>query len=125
MRKLIWVPVANRSRLMGGRIPTMFPDQPDIDVGELADKIDISASIENTNPDGAVIAQEKWGGRFGICDAVLRQRPDALIIAVAPQRNYSVHHWASLEIHSHDVGASKDGLLGVLPTSATPRCGWS
>jgi hypothetical protein len=41
------------------------------------------------------------------------------IIAVAPIDNYSVHYWVSLDIHSHDVEASEEGILGVLRSKAT------
>jgi len=81
-------------------ILTTFSDQPDIEiVGELADEADILASVEKTNPDVIVIAQDKLEERPSICDAMLRQRPDLRIIAIVPHHNYSVYYWASLDIH--------------------------
>jgi len=101
-------------------ILTTFSDQSDIEiVGEVADEADIPVSVQKTNPDVVVIAQDKLGERPSICDAVLRQRPDIRIIAVAPHDNYSVHYWASLNIHSHDVEASEEAILGVLRTKVS------
>jgi chemotaxis response regulator CheB len=105
-------------------ILTTFSDQPDVEiVGEVADEVDIPVSVEKTNPDVVVIAQDKLGERPSICDTVLRLRPDVRIIAVAPHHNYSVHYWASLDIHSHDVEASEEAILGVLRTKVGPICG--
>ena len=124
MEKPIRVLVANHPRLMRELILTTFSDQPDIEiVGEVANEADIPVSIEKTNPDFVVIAQEKLGERPSICDTVLRQRPDVRVIAVAPHHNYSVHYWASLNIHSHDVEASEEAILGVLRTKGGPMCG--
>ena len=120
MEKPIRVLVANRPRLMRELILTTFSDQSDIEiVGEVADEADIPVSVQKTNPDVVVIAQDKLGERPSICDAVLRQRPDIRIIAVAPHDNYSVHYWASLNIHSHDVEASEEAILGVLRTKVS------
>ncbi len=122
--KPIRVLVANRPRLMRELILTTFTDQPDIQVvGEVSDEADIPASIERTNPDVVVIAQEKLGERPSICDVVLRQWPDIRVIAVAPHHNYSVHYWASLNIHSHDVEASEEAILGILRRKGSPICG--
>ncbi len=124
MERAIRVLVANRPRLMRELILTTFSDQPDIEiVGEIADEADIPASVERTNPDVIVITQDKLGERPSICDAMLRQRPNMRIIAVAPHDNYSVHYWASLDIHSHGVEASEESILGVLRTKASPICG--
>jgi chemotaxis response regulator CheB len=123
MEKPIRVLVANRPRLMRELILTTLSDQPDIEiVGEVADEADIPVSVEKTNPDVIVIAQDKLGERPGICDAVLRQRPDVRIIAVAPHHNCSVHYWASLDIHSHDVEASEEAILGVLRAKISSIC---
>jgi chemotaxis response regulator CheB len=124
MEKPIRVLVANRPRLMRELILTTFSDQPDIEiVGEVADEADIPVTVEKTNPDVVVIAQEKLGERPRICDTLLRQRPDVRVIAVAPHQNYSVHYWASLNIHSHDVEASEEGILGILRTKGGSVCG--
>jgi chemotaxis response regulator CheB len=124
MKKPVRVLVANSPRLMRELILATLSDQPDIEVvGEVVNEADISESIEKTSPDVIVIAQDKLGDRPIICDAVLRQRPDIQIIAVAPHHNYSVHYWATLNIHSHPVEASEEALLGVLRTRAGSICG--
>ncbi len=124
MDKPIRVLVANRPRLMRELILTTFSDQPDIEVvGEVTDEAEIRVSIEKTNPDVVVITQEKLGERPSICDEVFRQRPEVRVIAVAPHQNYSVHYWASINIHSHDVEASEEAILDVLRTKGSPVCG--
>ena len=120
MEKPIRVLVANRPRLMRELILTTFADQPDIEVvGQVADEAHILESVAKTHPDFVVIAQDSLGKRPNVCDTVLRLHPEVRIIAVAPNENYSVHYWASLDIHSHDVEASEEGILGVLRSKAT------
>ena len=124
MKKLVRVLVANSPRLMRELILAMLSDQPDIEiVGEVVDEADISLNVEKTCPDVIVIAQDKLGERPVICDEVFRHRPDLQIIAVAPHHNYSVHYWATLDIHSHAVEASEEALLGVLRTRGGSICG--
>jgi len=86
---------------------TTLSDQPDIMVDEAADEADIVAKIKQTTPDFLVIAQERLSERPRICDIVLRQHPGIRIIVVAPHHNYSVFYWASLNIHSRDLEASR------------------
>jgi DNA-binding NarL/FixJ family response regulator len=115
MEKPIRVLVANPPRLMRELILTTFSDQPDIEiVGEVADEAELLESVEKTNPDFVVIAQDRLGERPAVCDTVLRRHPHVRIIAVAPHDNYSIYYWASLDIHSRDVEASEEALLGVL-----------
>ncbi len=121
MHKPIRVLVANRPRLMRELILTTFLDQPDIEVvGEVANEADIALTVSQTRPDVLVIAQDSTGKRPSVCDVVLAQNPDLRIIAVAPDRNYTVHYWVSLDIHSNDVEASEEGILGVLRAGRTP-----
>lgn len=118
MENAIRVLVANRPRLMRELIFTTFADQPDIEiVGEVANEEDILGSVEKTLPDFVVIALDQPGIRPGVCDALLRQHPEVRIIAVAPDRNYSVYYWASLDIHSSDIEASEEGILSALRNS--------
>ncbi len=115
MENAIRVLVANRPRLMRELIFTTFADQPDIEiVGEVADEADILRSVEKTLPDFLVIALDKPGKRPLVCDTVLRQHPEVRIIAVAPDHNYSVYYWASLDIHSSDIEASEEGILSAV-----------
>jgi chemotaxis response regulator CheB len=120
METRIRVLVAYRPRLMRELILTTLADQPDIEiVGEVADETKILESVAETRPDFVVIAQDRLGKRPDVCDMVLRLHPKVRIIAVAPIDNYSVHYWVSLDIHSHDVEASEEGILGVLRSKAT------
>jgi hypothetical protein len=36
------------------------------------------------------------------------------VIAVAPQNNYVVYYWASLDIHSSNIEASEEGMLNAM-----------
>jgi chemotaxis response regulator CheB len=124
MEKPIRVLVAYRPRLMRELILTTLADQPDIEiVGQVVDDADILSSVAETNPDFVVIAQERLDKRPDVCDAVLRLHPEVRIIAVAPNDNYSVHYWVSFDIHSHDVEASEEGILGTLRSKASPTGG--
>ncbi len=115
MENAIRVLVANRPRLMRELIFATFADQPDIEiVGEVADEADILRSVEKTLPDFVVIALDKPGKRPLVCDTVLRQHPEVRIIAVAPDHNYSVYYWASLDIHASDIEASEEGILSAV-----------
>jgi chemotaxis response regulator CheB len=115
MDKPIRVLVANRPRMIRELILTTFTDQPDIEVvGQVTNEADIVDSVEKTNPDFVLIAQDSLGTRPSVCDTVFRLYPKVRIIAVDSNQQYSVHYWASLDIHSHDVEPSEEGILGVL-----------
>jgi chemotaxis response regulator CheB len=115
MEKVIRVLVANRPRLMRELILTTFADQPDIEiVGEVGDESEISESIKRTLPDFVVIALDHPGRRPAICDELLREHPEVRFIAVAPEKNFVVYYWASLNIHSNDIEASEEGILSVM-----------
>lgn len=120
MKNAIRVLVADHPRLLRELVLTTFSDQPDIIVDEVADEADIVAKVKETRPDFLVIAQKKLGERPGICDTVLRQQPDLRIIVIAPHHNHSVFYWASINIHSRDVEASEEALLGVLRAKSGP-----
>ena len=118
MEKPIRVLVAIRPRLMRELILNTFADQEDIEVvGEVADEGDVPAAVDSSMPDFLVLSQDGAGQRPSVCDVVLRQHPEVRIVAVAPDRNYSVHYWVSFDIHSHDVEASEEGILDVLRRS--------
>ena len=115
MEKPIRVLVAIRPRLMRELILNTFADQPDIEiVGEVTDEADVPAAVDSALPDFLVLSQEGTGERPSVCDVVLRQHPALRIVAVAPDRNYSVHYWVSFDIRCHDVEASEEGILGVI-----------
>src|SRR5438045_7988825 len=115
MEKAIRVLVANRPRLMRELILTTFADQPDIEiVGEVAEESEISANIKKTLPNFVVIALDHPGKRPAICDELLREHPEVRVIAVAPEKNFVVYYWASLDIHSNDIEASEEGILSEI-----------
>ena len=117
MEKVIRVLVANRPRLMRELILTTFADQPDIEiVGEVGEESEISESIKRTLPDFVVIALDHPGRRPAICDELLREHPEVRVIAVAPEKNFVVYYWASLNIHSNDIEASEQGILSAMRT---------
>ena len=115
MEKAIRVLVANHPRLMRELILTTFADQPDIEVvGEVDEEADISESMKRTLPKFVVIALDHPGRRPAICDELLREHPEVRVIAVAPEKNFVVSYWASLNIHSNDIESSEEGLLGAM-----------
>jgi len=117
MEKAIRVLVANRPRLMRELILTTFADQPDIEiVGEVGDESEIFESVKRTLPNFVVIALDHPGTRPAICDELLREHPEVRVIAVAPEKNFVVYYWASLNIHSNNIEASEEGILNVLRT---------
>ena len=96
-------------------ILTAFADQPDIEVvGEVEDESEISESVKRTLPNFVVIALDHPGTRPPICDLLLREHPEVRVIAVAPATNYVVYYWASLDIHSSNIEASEEGVLGAV-----------
>ena len=115
MEKAIRVLVANRPRLMRELILTTFADQPDIEVvGEVAEESEIFESVKRTLPNFVVIALDQPSKRPAICDELLREYPDVRVIAVAPEKNFVIYYWASLNIHSNDIEASEEGILNVM-----------
>jgi len=122
MEKSIRVLVANHPRLMREIVLTTFADQPDIEiVGEVANESDISASVKKTLPNVVVIALDQPGIRPPICDELLREHPEVRVIAVAPDKNYIVYYWASLEIYSNNIEASEEGMLGAMRRSLVAK----
>lgn len=110
--------VANRPRLFRELILATIADQPDIEVvGEVQDEADILSSVEEQRPDFLIVALDSPGARPPVCDTLLAKFPNMKILALAPERNSSVFFWASLDIHSFDVEASEEGILGVLRSS--------
>ena len=94
-------------------------------MAKVADEADIPDFVDRTLPDFLVISQDSFGKRPRVCDLVLQQHPAVKILAVAPDQNYSVHYWVSLDIHSHDVEASEEGILSVLRGGASSIKGQS
>jgi chemotaxis response regulator CheB len=117
MEKAIRVLVANRPRLMRELILTTFADQPDIEiVGEVSEESEILESVKRTLPNFVVIALDHPGKRPAVCDELLREYPEVRVIAVAPEKNFVVYYWASLNIHSNAIEASEEGILSAMRT---------
>jgi chemotaxis response regulator CheB len=115
MEKSIRILVANRPLLMRELILESLADQPDFEiVGEVAEESKISENVKRTLPDFVIIALDHPGRRPAICDELLREHPEVRVIAVAPEKNFVVYYWASLEIHSSDVEACEEGFLNAL-----------
>lgn len=115
MTRNVRVLVANRPRLIRELILATIADQPDIEVvGEVVNEGDLLPTVEEQRPDFLIVALDESGSRPSVCDVLLAKFPDMKILALAPERNSSVFYWASLDIHSFDVEASEEGILGVL-----------
>jgi chemotaxis response regulator CheB len=122
MTRNVRVLVANRPRLMRELVLAILFDQPDIEVvGQVEDEADILSAVEEKSPDYLIVGLGDPGARPSVCDALLSKFPDMKILALAPERNSSVFYWASLDIHSFDVEASEDGILGALRGGAKRR----
>lgn len=115
MMRNVRVLVANHTKLMRELVLATLFDQPDIEVvGEVADERDILPTVEDRRPDFLIVALDSSGARPSVCDVLLSRFPNMKILALAPERNSSVFYWASLDIHSFDVEASEEGILGAL-----------
>lgn len=113
--KNIRVLVANRPRLIRELVLATVGDQPDIEiVGEIQDEMDIEDAITTTRPDFLIVALEKSNRLSVICDLVLQNHPQLKVIAIAPDRNSTMFYWASLEIKSHRIETSENGVLETI-----------
>jgi chemotaxis response regulator CheB len=115
MTRNVRVLVANRPRLIRELLLATISDQPDIEVvGEVQNEADILGAVEQQLPDFLIVALDNPQSRPAVCDILLEKFPNMKILALAPERNSSVFYWASIDIHSFDVEASEEGILGVL-----------
>ena len=115
MTKAIRVLVANRPKLMRETVLAVLSDQPWIEiVGEVSSDLDIPDKVHELSPEVLVIAVDEPGKRPPLCDALLLENPSLHIIAVAPQQNYTVCYWATLDIRSDDFEPSEEGFLNAV-----------
>lgn len=113
--KNIRVLVANQPRLMRELVLATIGDQPDIEiVGEIDNEMEMEKAIAITRPDFVIVALDRSNRLPVVCDLALQRNPHIKVIAVAPERNSTMFYWASLEIKSHRIEASEDGVLGAL-----------
>jgi len=112
---MVRVLVANRPRLMRELMLATISDQPDIEIiGEVESESGIEAAVATTQPDFLIVALGKSNRLSAVCGAVLQKHPQLKVIAIAPDRNSTIFYWTSLEIKSHRIEASEDGVLGTL-----------
>lgn len=115
MLKTFRILVANEPMLMRELLVEMLAEEPWIEIVEqVAQEAEIRDLVQQTAPDLLVVTAEKPGKRPAICDALLKEFPALRIIAVAPQENYIVCYWASLDIHAADVESSEQGFLSAV-----------
>jgi len=96
-------------------------EQPDIEVvAEVKNEDEIVDAVQGTHPDVLIIALDESNQRPPICDILIRRHPGMKILAVAPERNYSIFYWGSLEIHESPVEASEAGILRSLRGKSQP-----
>jgi DNA-binding NarL/FixJ family response regulator len=119
MNKAVRILVANRPKLMREALLDTLSDQPWIEVvGEVSNDAEIPFNVSKTLPDLLVIAVDGPGKRPSLCDTLLLEYPNLRIIAVAPDQNYSVSYWASLDIHADDIEPSEAGFLSAVRSVA-------
>ena len=121
MGEPIRVAVANQPRLMRDLLVSTMTDQPDIEVvAEIQDESEIPGVVEKTMPEFLIIALNSPSQRPSICDSLLRRYPNLKIVALAPEGNWSIFYWASLDIHAVNLESSEAGILGAM--RSTSQC---
>jgi DNA-binding NarL/FixJ family response regulator len=111
----IRVAVANQPRLMRELIVSTLTDQPDVEVvAEIQDEAEIQSVIQSTTPEFLIIALDVPNQRPSLCDILLQKYPHMKILALAPEGNWSVFYWASLDIHAMSLEASETEILRAM-----------
>lgn len=107
--------VANRPRLMKDLVLATVADQPDIEVvGVTENEAEITELVERTRPDYLIIALDESEVRPGLSGFLLGRYPQMKILAVAPEQNRSLFYWAFVDIRSHPIETSEQGILSLL-----------
>ena len=107
--------VANRPRLMRDLVVATISDQPDIEiVGIVEEEALIVEAVERQNPDFLIIALDRSDERPRMCDLLLDRFPHLCILALASERNSMIFYWASLDIRSNRIENSEEGILSAL-----------
>ena len=119
MIKSLRVLMANQPKLMRELLVELLQEESWIEiVGEVAQESEIRKIVQETAPDLLVITAEKPGRRPAICDDLLKEFLALRIVALAPQENYAVCYWASLDIKAEAIESSEKGFLGALKKAA-------
>jgi chemotaxis response regulator CheB len=120
METSIRVVVANGPRLFRELVVSTLSKHAGIQiVGEAESDEDVPPLVAETKPNFLLIALDESRRRSSMCDQLLRKFPGLRIIAVAPNTNLGILYWTSLEIHSTQMGASKNALLKMMRDSAS------
>ncbi len=95
-------------------------NQPDIEVvGETQKEEELTELVDSVRPDFVVVSVGEPESRPGICGFLLGRYPQMKVLAIMPEKNIAVCHWAFVELRSKRFQMSEEGLLRVLrsPTS--------
>ncbi len=112
--------LANRPRLMQEIVLATLANQPDIEVvGETQKEEELTELVDSVRPDFVVVSVGEPESRPGICGFLLGRYPQMKVLAIMPEKNIAVCHWAFVELRSKRFQMSEEGLLRVLrsPTS--------
>ena len=90
-------------------------NQPDIEVvGETQKEEEITELVDSVRPDFVVVSVGEPESRPGICGFLLGRYPQMKVLAIMPEKNLAVCHWAFVELRSKRFQMSEEGLLRVL-----------
>jgi len=123
----IRVLVANRPRLMRELLLATIADQPDMEVAaEVSSDTDLVGAAAEYRPDFIIISAERSYERPPVCDDLLAQNPQAIILALAPELKRTEFSWAvidrgSMYVETSDQGISEQGILDTIRDRS--RCG--
>ena len=123
----IRVLVANRPRLMRELLLATIADQPDMEVAaEVSSDSDLVGAAAEYRPDFIIISAERSYERPPVCDDLLAQNPQAIILALAPELKRTEFSWAvidhgSMYVETSDQGISEQGILDTIRDRS--RCG--
>jgi AmiR/NasT family two-component response regulator len=113
--KRIRVLVANQPRLMRELVLATIADQPDINiVGEVHNENELTAVIEESQPDVLILALDEAEKRTAQCGFLLGRYPQMRILALAPEENRGTVYWAIVDVRSAPLESSEVGILRAL-----------
>lgn len=90
-------------------------DQPDIDiVGEVSNESELTAAIEESQPDVLILALDETEKRTTQCGFLLGRYPQMRILALAPEENRGTIYWAIVDVRTRPLESSEVGILSAL-----------